>query len=304
MGSDNCDAIVDLSKKSEEMKPGLGKAEQVFNEHEMEVAHEEEVMSEIVEASQDKVSNKSKANEGQKKARDHNYSGPEQKRGSRKRKVDFKKDFGYGVFLDEKYPMAAPSVRNRRDRERGLGPQFRLNPSAKFESVIRYVDKILFWDRQLKHKQDLIDQAINDLYRINHQRGPPLEKGSIIKEELFYQVVRAYLHIKEDIEQLERPRENPNFNQMMAALEIVASIIMFPDVLGYCQEDRSGSGFTYLWTAHFVTPWASDIIDRISWACDGNGVVFYPAQRSQVIYYKPEEYEEDEEDEESDSDEA
>ncbi len=198
----------------------------------------------------------------------------------KRRRDAFRFQYGYNGDGIE----AKPDIRARKVFLIDKG--HRICPKLHYKMYMYQLDETLRLHDEITYANDRMANLISRIYRYHGYEPPPISEKAAIKNKRYIQVVNAFHEIKKKLKKLKKPPEENEFNHLIAALEIVGTIIMVPDILNqtfarYGDEENED----YLWTDTFVTKWTNNLINKISWPMDQAGVWFHSMQRTKKLYF-------------------
>lgn len=186
---------------------------------------------------------------------------------------------GYSDGGMPRYTRYGPRQGYRGSGRSTYGFGFRL---SRWEDILLYIS---FIDERIKMLQELNDRKdgikshqeklISTFGGIHHEAwSRPYEIRGLLQSVInAYQAVRRKLVTK-------KSNNGTEYDNLLAALEIVGSLILDPEILelrykGYVRPFHIG-------TRYFISAWAHQRIERVSWMDDAPGLRFHLVERSTI----------------------
>lgn len=186
-------------------------------------------------------------------------------------------------------PPKLPTViyGNRRCHNGGL---YSFCPKANYGAFIQQIDNLIHLRDERNICEEKIESAISRIRRgYGSEQQTVSEYGypaSPSKKGLYNQVVNAYFEIRRRLKKDRLIEEKPEFDQLIAALEIVGAIIMKPDILGCTQNGWfEHDELQALYTRMFASEWTKKHIEKITWPSDGIGLFFHTVEEYKTRFH-------------------
>ena len=167
----------------------------------------------------------------------------------------------------------------------------RICPRKNVPVYIREINLILENDRKINHHQNMINESVHRIYSLFGAEKPAKNHVNIVKERCYSQVIDAFNGISYQLRvffsknKVDASLSNPEFDHLVACLEVVGSIIMNPGILVLLIEDKTTPGCGLgVYTQHFVTAWTFNRVDYVAWPDDLNGLIFNSVRHTFVRY--------------------
>jgi len=158
-------------------------------------------------------------------------------------------------------------------------------PRTNYKKFMIQIDNLIRLSRMLDTVRNEMDENTNQIYRSYGTEPPHADENYAVRKRQYAQVIQAYQGI---CKLLREPgvKNNPQFETLIASLEVVGCIILNPRILGwvtYAYQDEEGR-FPFIETYTYATQWTQDRVSKMSWCMDGNGVTMHTVKKDSISF--------------------
>lgn len=154
-------------------------------------------------------------------------------------------------------------------------------PKAQYRTYMMQIDELIRIEDELNAKKVQLDATVGRIYRSHGHEHPRIADLSKVvrRQKQYNQVISAYFEIRRRLRD-RMSHKKPDFDNLVASLEIVGAIIINPHILSFTMYDYSDEEQESPWltTNVFASEWTRRIIHKISWPIDEVGLFFHTTE--------------------------